>query len=112
MAAAYIANNGRTALAENLSVWSDRTEEDEMKPRRDRPEIAPGIEHMHPRWEGILRGDSPLSGMQRAYRRFFALMPSPWRCKFCNAPFKGPVAGTLKWIGYAPSVKNPSICAR
>ena len=83
-----------------------------MKRRRDQPEIAPGIEHMHPRWEGILRGDSPLSGMQRAYRRFFALMPSPWRCKFCNAPFKGPVAGTLKWIGYAPSVKNPSICAR
>jgi hypothetical protein len=50
--------------------------------------------------------------MQRMYRRFFALFPAPWRCKFCNAPFKGPVAGTLRWIGYAPSAKNPAICAR
>ena len=83
-----------------------------MRLRKERPEVAPGIVAMHPRWEGILRGESPLSGMQRMYRRFFALMPSPWRCKFCNAPFKGPVAGTLKWIGYSPSVKNPSICAR
>ena len=53
-----------------------------------------------------------MSGMQRVYRRFFALFPSPWRCKFCNAPFKGPVAGTLKWVGYSPSAKNASICAR
>jgi adenylate cyclase len=50
--------------------------------------------------------------MQRLYRRTFALVPSPWRCKFCNAPFKGPVAGTLRWIGYSPSRKNPAICAR
>ena len=83
-----------------------------MKRRRDRPEIAPDIEQMHPRWEGILRGDHAMAPMQRIYRRFFALFPSPWRCKFCNAPFKGPVAGTLKWAGYSPSAKNPSICAR
>jgi hypothetical protein len=87
-----------------------------MKPRRPRPEIAPeiapGIEQMHPRWEGILRGDHPAVPMWRLYRRFFALFPSPWRCKFCNAPFKGPVAGTLKWIGYSPSAKNAAICAR
>jgi hypothetical protein len=83
-----------------------------MKLRRERPEIAPGIEQMHPRWEGILRGDHAMAPMQRMYRRFFALFPSPWRCKFCNAPFKGPVAGTLKWVGYSPSAKNPSICAR
>jgi adenylate cyclase len=42
----------------------------------------------------------------------FALMPSPWRCKFCNAPFHGPAAGTLRWMGMSPSRKNPSICAR
>jgi hypothetical protein len=80
---------------------------------RKQPQPGPdGIVRMHPRWEGILRGDSPLAGMQRVYRRTFALIPSPWRCKFCNAPFSGPVAGTLKWVGYAPSRKNPSICAR
>jgi adenylate cyclase len=39
-------------------------------------------------------------------------MPSPWRCKFCNAPFRGPYAGTMKRIGYEPSRKNPHICAR
>jgi adenylate cyclase len=50
--------------------------------------------------------------MHRVGRRAFALLPSPWRCKFCNAPFKGPVAGIVRWIGYTPSRKNPSICAR
>jgi adenylate cyclase len=39
-------------------------------------------------------------------------MPSPWRCKFCNAPFRGPYAGTMKRIGYSASRKNPHICAR
>jgi adenylate cyclase len=79
---------------------------------RKRTEIAPGVPRMAPGWERILRGESRLAGAQRMYRRFFAVMPSPWRCKFCNAPFSGPRAGILKWIGYSPSVKNPSICAR
>jgi adenylate cyclase len=42
----------------------------------------------------------------------FGLIPSPWRCKFCNAPFRGPAAGAFRWIGYSPSRKNPNICAR
>src|SRR5919109_5040041 len=83
-----------------------------MRFRRQPPEVAPGIEQMHPRWEGILRGESTLAGAQRVYRRMFALIPSPWRCKFCNAPFKGPYAGAAKRIGYSPSRKNPHICAR
>jgi adenylate cyclase len=53
-----------------------------------------------------------LSFPQRAGRRLFAVMPSPWRCKFCNAPFRGPYAGTMKRVGYTPSRKNPQICAR
>jgi adenylate cyclase len=48
----------------------------------------------------------------RLGRRLFGLIPSPWRCKFCNAPFRGPAAGAFRWIGYAPSRKNPNICAR
>lgn len=71
-----------------------------------------GAAPMHPRWEAILRGESRLAAAQRLYRRMFALVPSPWRCKFCNAPFSGPYAGKLKWIGYSPSAKNPNICAR
>jgi hypothetical protein len=87
-------------------------EEAAMKKRREMVPELPGVTRMHPRWEGILRGDHPLAGAQRLYRRFFSLFPSPWRCKFCNAPFSGPVAGSLKWIGYSPSRKNASICAR
>jgi adenylate cyclase len=67
---------------------------------------------MSPRWAAILRGESALAFPHRAGRRLFALMPSPWRCKFCNAPFRGPYAGTMKRLGYSPSRKNPHICAR
>ena len=83
-----------------------------MRFRKQRSEVAPGIVEMHPRWHRILRGDSSLAAAQRMYRRMFALIPSPWRCKFCNAPFSGPYAGTLKWVGYSPSAKNPNVCAR
>jgi class 3 adenylate cyclase len=67
---------------------------------------------MEPRWEAMLRGEHQLAHAHRIGRRAFGLLPSPWRCKFCNAPFKGPVAGIVRWIGYTPSRKNPSICAR
>jgi adenylate cyclase len=71
-----------------------------------------GVAPMSARWLAILRGESALAFPQRAGRWLFALMPSPWRCKFCNAPFRGPYAGTMKRIGYTPSRKNPQICAR
>ena len=80
--------------------------------RSNEPSEVTHAAPMHPRWEAILRGEHPVARAQRLYRRVFALFPSPWRCKFCNAPFRGPCAGTLKWIGYAPSRKNPAICAR
>ena len=80
--------------------------------RKERTEVAPGIVEMHPRWQRILRGESSLAVAQRMYRRMFALIPSPWRCKFCNAPFRGPHAQALRWLGFAPSAKNPSVCAR
>jgi adenylate cyclase len=63
-------------------------------------------------WERILRGDGAIAVAVRLNRRLFALFPSPWRCKSCNAPFKGPASGTFRWIGYSPSAKNPSVCAR
>jgi adenylate cyclase len=67
---------------------------------------------MDRRWHGILRGETPRALAPRLGRRLFGLVPSPWRCKFCNAPFRGPAAGAFRWIGYAPSRKNPNICAR
>jgi hypothetical protein len=75
-------------------------------------DLPPGVAPMSGRWIAVLSGESALAFPQRAGRRLFALMPSPWRCKFCNAPFRGPYAGTMKRIGYTPSRKNPHICAR
>jgi len=67
---------------------------------------------MSPRWRAILAGEDPRSWGPRLGRRLFSVIPSPWRCKFCNAPFHGPYAGAFRWIGYSPSRKNPQICAR
>jgi adenylate cyclase len=76
------------------------------------PHAGPPVLPMDPRWSGILRGETPRALAPRLGRRLFGLIPSPWRCKFCNAPFRGPAAGAFRWIGYSPSRKNPNICAR
>jgi adenylate cyclase len=79
----------------------------------EQPKSHPdGIPPMSARWAGILLGQHPLALPYRAGRRLFGLLPSPWRCKFCNAPFRGPYAGAVKRIGYSPSRKNPQVCAR
>jgi adenylate cyclase len=67
---------------------------------------------MGPRWQGILMGESPLAFGNRLGRRLFSLVPSPRRCKFCNAPFRGLYAGMFGLVGYTPSQKNPNICRR
>jgi len=67
---------------------------------------------MGPRWQGILRGESPIAFTQRFGRRLFSLIPSHVRCKFCNAPFSGQYGGLFGRIGYTPSRKNPNICER
>jgi adenylate cyclase len=67
---------------------------------------------MDRRWQGILKGESALAFGQRFGRRLFSLVPSPRRCKFCNAPFRGPYAGIFGFVGYTPSRKNPNICER
>jgi adenylate cyclase len=74
--------------------------------------LPEGVVPMSARWVAILRGESALALPQRTGRRIFGLMPSAARCKFCNAPFKGRYAGAVRTIGYTPSRKNPSICAR
>ena len=63
-------------------------------------------------WATILRGDGIAANAPRLTRRLFALAPGRPRCKFCNAPFRGPAAGAFRWVGYSPSRKNPNICAR
>lgn len=75
-------------------------------------DVSNRVPPMDPRWRGILRGETPAALGPRLGRRLFRLIPSVWRCKFCNAPFRGPYSGAFRWIGYAPSRKNPNICAR
>jgi len=67
---------------------------------------------MDARWRGILRGETPMALGPRFGRRVFGLIPAHGRCKFCNAPFRGPYARAFRRIGYTPSRKNPNICAR
>lgn len=70
------------------------------------------IDPMNERWLAILRGEHRARWMLRFCRWLFTLLPSPPRCKICNAPFRGPAAGSLRWMGMSPSRKNPSLCAR
>jgi adenylate cyclase len=76
-------------------------------------DVEPGeFVRMDARWRGILRGESPLALSPRIGRRVFSLVPAPFRCKFCNAPFRGSYAGLFGRLGYKPSRKNPRICER
>jgi adenylate cyclase len=90
-----------------MTETSQPVADGESSPQADPPALP-----MDPRWHGILRGETPRALAPRFGRRLFGLIPSPWRCKFCNAPFRGPAAGAFRWIGYSPSRKNPNICAR
>jgi adenylate cyclase len=58
-------------------------------------------------WERMLTGDYPR--LQRM-RRVWGALPSPPRCKLCNAPFRGPGSILMRGIGYGPSPLNRRIC--
>src|SRR5437762_281308 len=63
-------------------------------------------------WATILRGDGIAANAPRLTRRLFALAPGRPRCKFCNAPYGGPLALPFRTLGYRPSQKTPHVCAR
>ena len=45
------------------------------------------------------------------YRHVFALIPSNPRCRFCNAPFRGPGAILVRMVyNKRPSRLNPNLC--
>jgi adenylate cyclase len=67
---------------------------------------------MDARWSAILRGDASTTLGPRFGRRLFALFPGRPRCKFCNAPYGGPVTLPFRLLGYRPSQKTPHVCAR
>jgi adenylate cyclase len=58
-------------------------------------------------WERMLTGDFPR--LQRM-RRIWGELPSPPRCKLCNAPFRGPGGLLMRAIAYGPSPLNRRLC--
>jgi adenylate cyclase len=58
-------------------------------------------------WRQMLTGDYPrLHGM----RRMWGALPSPPRCKLCNAPFRGVGGALMRAIAYGPSPLNRRLC--
>ena len=58
-------------------------------------------------WEQMLTGSYPrLHGM----RKMWGALPSPPRCKLCNAPFRGPGGVAMRAIGYGQSPLNRRLC--
>jgi adenylate cyclase len=58
-------------------------------------------------WERMLTGDFPR--LERM-RRIWGALPSPPRCKLCNAPFRGPGGVLMRAIAYGPSPLNRRLC--
>lgn len=58
-------------------------------------------------WEQMLIGNHPR--LQRM-RRVWGALPSPPRCKLCNAPFSGPGGVLMRAIAYGPSPFNRRLC--
>ncbi|HEY7018917.1 MAG TPA: adenylate/guanylate cyclase domain-containing protein [Gaiellaceae bacterium] len=58
-------------------------------------------------WRQVLMGDYPR--LQRM-RRMWGVLPSPPRCKLCNAPFRGPGGLVLRALGYGSSPLNRRLC--
>ena len=58
-------------------------------------------------WRQLLTGESDAV---LKLRRAFGRLPSPPRCKLCQAPFRGPLAPLLNLIGYGPWALNRQLC--
>jgi adenylate cyclase len=71
-----------------------------------------GPSPMGAQWSAVLRGDRVAASAPRLMRRMFALVPGRPRCKFCNAPYGGPLTLPFRIMGYRPSHKTPHVCAR
>jgi adenylate cyclase len=58
-------------------------------------------------WRQMLTGDYP---RLHRMRRMWGALPSPPRCKLCNAPFRGPGGVVMHALGYGPSRLNRRLC--
>jgi adenylate cyclase len=58
-------------------------------------------------WERMLTGNFP---RLHRMRRIWGALPSPPRCKLCNAPFRGAGGVLMRTIAYGPSPLNRRLC--
>jgi adenylate cyclase len=58
-------------------------------------------------WRQMLTGDYP---RLHRMRRMWGGLPSPPRCKLCNAPFRGFGGALMRVIAYGPSPLNRRLC--
>jgi adenylate cyclase len=73
----------------------------------DRPEEIPVSAELSDYWKHLLEGtDAHLPLIQRTFRK----LPSPPRCKLCEAPFSGPYAPILRLVGFRRWALNQQMC--
>jgi adenylate cyclase len=58
-------------------------------------------------WVQMLTGNYP---RLHRMRQIWGMLPSPPRCKLCNAPFRGPGGLLMRAIAYGPSPLNRRLC--
>jgi adenylate cyclase len=58
-------------------------------------------------WRQMLTGEIP---RLQSMRRIWGTLPSPPRCKLCNAPFRGPGGVLMRVFAYGPSSLNRRLC--
>lgn len=69
----------------------------------------------HVLWHSYLTGDrSQLTAKVKVVREIFRHLPSPPRCRVCNAPFRGAGGMVVSWLGFGGgrSRFNPTLCIR
>jgi adenylate cyclase len=69
--------------------------------------VPPPSQEQSEYWRQILTGEQ--AGL-KAYERIFRTLPSPPRCKLCQAPFKGPFAPVLRLLGFRRWRLNQQLC--
>jgi adenylate cyclase len=60
-------------------------------------------------WRSLLTGENPTL---RRWRRVWGHVPSPPRCKVCNAPFHGPGGVAARATGFGPIADSSILCRK
>lgn len=79
----------------------------DIRARWDARSEVIGCETAEDYWRLVLTGQHP--GLREG-RQILRLIPSPPRCKLCNAPFRGAGGILMRALGRRPAGLNPSFC--